>query len=42
MTAEQFLFIQAIDPFQRVNGKTFPTWTDVLDPKNRLPQDDGE
>ena len=30
MTAEQFLFIQAIDTFKRVNGKTFPTWTDVL------------
>ena len=30
MTEEQFLFIQAIDAFKRVNGKTFPTWTDVL------------
>lgn len=30
MTEEQFLFIQAIDTFKRVNGKTFPTWTDVL------------
>ncbi len=31
MTEEQFLFIRAIDTFKRVNGKTFPTWTDVLE-----------
>ena len=31
MTKEQFLFIMAIDAFKRVNGKTFPTWTDVLE-----------
>ena len=36
MTAEQFLFIQAIDTFKRVNGKTFPTWTDVLEVVRRL------
>lgn len=31
MTDEQFMFITAIDAFKRVNGKTFPTWTDVLE-----------
>ena len=31
MTQEQFLFIMAIDTFKRVNGLTFPTWTDVLE-----------
>ncbi|MFW5653314.1 MAG: hypothetical protein ACOC0P_04640 [Planctomycetota bacterium] len=31
MTQEQFLFLMAIDAFKRVNGKTFPTWTDVLE-----------
>ena len=36
MTAEQFLFIQAIDTFKRVNGKTFPTWTDVLEVIRKL------
>ena len=36
MTAEQFLFIQAIDTFKRVNGKTFPTWTDVLEVVRKL------
>ena len=36
MTAEQFLFVQAIDAFKRVNGKTFPTWTDVLEVIRRL------
>jgi hypothetical protein len=36
MTAEQFLFIQAIDAFKRVNGKTFPTWTDVLEVVRKL------
>lgn len=36
MTAEQFLFIQAIDAFKRVNGKTFPTWTDVLEVMRKL------
>ncbi|MEM1424279.1 MAG: hypothetical protein AAGH64_09770 [Planctomycetota bacterium] len=30
-TREQFLFVQAIDAFKRANGKTFPTWTDVLE-----------
>jgi len=36
MTAEQMLFIQAIDTFKRVNGKTFPTWTDVLEVIRKL------
>lgn len=36
MTSEQFLFIQAIDTFKRVNGKTFPTWTDVLEVVRKL------
>ncbi|MFU8828562.1 MAG: hypothetical protein ACNA8P_03910 [Phycisphaerales bacterium] len=31
MTPEQFLFIMAIDEFKRANGKTFPSWTDVLE-----------
>ncbi len=30
-TTEQFLFVQAIEAFKRSNGKTFPTWTDVLE-----------
>ena len=36
MTQEQFLFIMAIDEFKRVNGKTFPTWTDVLEVIRKL------
>jgi hypothetical protein len=36
MTQEQFLFIMAIDAFKRVNGKTFPTWTDVLEVIRKL------
>lgn len=31
LTAEQFQFIMAIDAFKRVNNKTFPSWTDVLE-----------
>src|SRR5688572_28016412 len=31
MTQEQFMFVMAIDAFKRVNDKTFPTWTDVLE-----------
>ncbi len=31
MTEEQFLFLLAIDTFKRVNYKTFPSWTDVLE-----------
>ena len=36
MSTEQFLFLQAIDAFKRVNGKTFPTWTDVLEVVRKL------
>ncbi len=36
MTSEQMLFVQAIDAFKRVNGKTFPTWTDVLEVVRKL------
>ena len=36
MTQEQFLFIMAIDAFKRVNGLTFPTWTDVLEVIRKL------
>ena len=31
MTKEQFLFLSAIDAFKKANGKTYPTWTDVLE-----------
>ncbi|MBM4007678.1 MAG: hypothetical protein FJ292_09010 [Planctomycetes bacterium] len=31
MNKEQFLFLLAIEAFKRVNHKTFPTWTDVLE-----------
>lgn len=36
MSPEQFLFIMAIDAFKRVNGVTFPTWTDVLEVIRKL------
>ena len=36
MTVEQFNFILAIDTFKRVNGKSFPTWTDVLEVIRKL------
>ncbi|MHC4996571.1 MAG: hypothetical protein ACYTGQ_16115 [Planctomycetota bacterium] len=36
MTGEQFLFVAAIDAFKRVNGKQFPTWTEVLEVIRRL------
>ena len=36
MTQEQFLFVMAIDAFKRVNGKTFPTWTEVLEVMHQL------
>lgn len=36
MTPEQFLFVMAIDAFKRVNNKTFPTWTDVLEVIRKL------
>jgi hypothetical protein len=31
MTKEQFLFLVAIESFKRANGKTYPSWTDVLE-----------
>ena len=31
MNREQYMFLLAIDAFKRVNHKTFPTWTDVLE-----------
>jgi hypothetical protein len=36
MTSEQFLFIQAIDAYKRVNQKPFPTWTKVLEVIRKL------
>ena len=36
MNQEQFMFLMAIDAFKRVNGKTFPTWTDVLEIVRKL------
>lgn len=31
MNQEQFLFLVAIDAFKKANGKTYPSWTDVLE-----------
>jgi hypothetical protein len=31
LTNEQFEFVLAIEEYKRVNKKTFPTWTEVLD-----------
>jgi hypothetical protein len=31
MTAEQFEFVLAVNEYQRVNKRPFPTWTEVLD-----------
>ena len=31
MTDEQFAFIRAIDEYKKVNNRSFPTWTEVLD-----------
>jgi hypothetical protein len=36
MSQEQFQFIMAIEAFKRVNGKSFPTWTDVLEVIRKL------
>jgi hypothetical protein len=36
MTQEQFMFVMAIDAFKRVNRKTFPAWTDVLEVIRKL------
>ena len=31
MTDEQFMFLMVIEAFKNANGKTFPSWTDVLE-----------
>lgn len=31
MTEEQFEFIRAVNEYKKVNGRPFPTWTEVLD-----------
>jgi hypothetical protein len=31
MTEEQFEFLSAVNEYKRVNGRPFPTWTEVLD-----------
>jgi hypothetical protein len=36
MNKEQFMFLMAIDAFKRVNGKSFPSWTDVLEVVRKL------
>ncbi len=36
MSREQFTFLLAIDAFKRVNHKTFPSWTDVLEVVRKL------
>ena len=36
MTQEQFMFVMAIDAFKRVNDKTVPTWTEVLEVIRKL------
>ena len=36
MTPEQYLFVRAIDVFKRVNNRSFPTWTEVLEVMRRL------
>lgn len=36
MSAEQFLFVTAIDAFKRVNNRPFPTWTEVLEVIRKL------
>ncbi|MSR18242.1 MAG: hypothetical protein EXS00_03575 [Phycisphaerales bacterium] len=36
MSKEQYLFLLAIDAFKRVNHKTFPAWTDVLEIVRKL------
>ncbi len=36
MTGEQFLFVMAVDAFKRVNKKSFPSWTEVLEVIRKL------
>lgn len=36
MSGEQYMWLMAIDAFKRVNGKPFPSWTDVLEVARKL------
>jgi hypothetical protein len=36
MNQEQFMFLVAINAFKESNGRTFPTWTDVLEVIRKL------
>ena len=36
MNREQFMFLIAINAFKEANGRTFPTWTDVLEVVRKL------
>ena len=36
MNQEQFMFLVAITTFKEANGRTFPTWTDVLEVVRKL------
>jgi hypothetical protein len=36
LNKEQFMFLMAIDAFKRVNGKSFPSWSDVLEVVRKL------
>jgi hypothetical protein len=36
MTDEQFEFVMAIDTYKRLNGRPFPTWTEVLEVVKQL------
>ena len=36
MTQEQMMFLLAINAFKEANGRTFPTWTDVLEVVRKL------
>ncbi len=36
MTGEQFLFIQAMDVYKRVNNSPYPSWTEVLEVIRKL------
>jgi hypothetical protein len=36
MNQEQFMFLLAINAFKEANGRTFPTWTDVLEVVRKL------
>jgi hypothetical protein len=36
MTQEQYVFLLAIDVYKRVNGRPYPTWTEVLEVVRKL------